>query len=214
MMETLQRRLLRPLLALLLLNLLLPIHAVYFYIENASPKCFYEELPKDTLVVGLSIHLPPGLLPPSPSRSLLTPSSPGHYKAEQYDPNAHAFTTKDDLGIAITVDETFDNDHRVVSTKGGSTGKFTFTAADAGDHRICFTPSHPGAGGWLNSGQPVGGIKLTLDIAIGETSTIESTDKGKMSEIAQKVKDLHARLQDIRREQVFQRVSSGSFFGP
>ena len=50
-------------------------------------------------------------------------------------------------------------------------------------------------------------VKLTLDMAIGETSAIESTDKGKMSEISQKVRDLNSRLQDIRREQVFQRVS-------
>ena len=50
-------------------------------------------------------------------------------------------------------------------------------------------------------------MKLTLDLAIGETSAIESTDKGKLSEIAQKIRDLNGRLQDIRREQVFQRVS-------
>ena len=112
-----------------------------------------------------------------------------------------------DLGIAVTVDETFDNDHRVISTKGGPTGKFTFSAADSGDHRICFTPSHPGSGGWLSGGHPVGGIKMTLDMAIGETSQIESTDKGKISEIVKKVRDLNARLGDIRREQVFQRVS-------
>ena len=56
-------------------------------------------------------------------------------------------------------------------------------------------------------------MKLTLDLAIGETSSIESTDKGKLSEIAQKIRDLNGRLQDIRREQVFQRVS-GSFEGP
>ena len=48
---------------------------------------------------------------------------------------------------------------------------------------------------------------MTLDLAIGETSQIESTDKGKISEIVQKVKDLNARLLDIRREQAFQRVS-------
>jgi hypothetical protein len=53
----------------------------------------------------------------------------------------------------------------------------------------------------------MGGIKLTLDLAIGETSAIESTDKGKINDIVQKVKDLNGRLQDIRREQVFQRVS-------
>ena len=111
-----------------------------------------------------------------------------------------------DIGILVTVQEVFDNDHQVVNTKGAAKGKFTFTAADAGDHRICFLPSLPGGGGWLSGGQPVGGIKLTLDLAIGETSAIESTDKGKIQDIVQKVKDLNGRLQDIRREQVFQRV--------
>ena len=48
---------------------------------------------------------------------------------------------------------------------------------------------------------------MTLDLAIGETSKIESTDKGKIADIVRKVKDLNGRLQDIRREQVFQRVS-------
>jgi len=84
----------------------------------------------------------------------------------------------------------------------------TFSAADSGDHKICFTASSGAAsGGWLSGGQPVGGVRLNLDLAIGETSAIESTDKGKIQDIVQKVKDLNARLQDIRREQVFQRVS-------
>ena len=138
----------------------------------------------------------------------------GHYKAEQYDSATSKFVVNNDLGVAVTVDETFDNDHRVVFTKGGSTGKFTFSAADSGDHRICFTPSHPGAGGWLGGGFPTGGIKMTLDLAIGETSQIESTDKGKISEIVQKVRDLNARLLDIRREQAFQRVSYQRSFLP
>lgn len=45
-------RLLQSFLFLLILELIAPASAVYFYIENASPKCFYEELPKDTIVVG------------------------------------------------------------------------------------------------------------------------------------------------------------------
>lgn len=47
-------RLLKSLLFLLTFDLIAPVSAVYFYIENASPKCFYEELPKDTIVVGQS----------------------------------------------------------------------------------------------------------------------------------------------------------------
>jgi hypothetical protein len=112
----------------------------------------------------------------------------------------------------LAIQEVFDNDHRVVSQKGSSSGRFTFSAASAGDHRICFTPSSTsGSQGWLSALQPLGGIKLTLDLAIGETSAIESADKGKMNDIVRKVKDLNGRLQDIKREQVFQRVS---FFYP
>ncbi len=46
---------------------------------------------------------------------------------------------------------------------------------------------------------------------IGESSNIESTDKGKIEGIVQKVKDLNARLLDIRREQVFQREREAEF---
>ena len=40
----------------LLLALALPTNALYFYLEGLSPKCFYEELPKDTMVAG-TYHL-------------------------------------------------------------------------------------------------------------------------------------------------------------
>jgi hypothetical protein len=30
----------------------LPSQALYFYMNGGTPKCFHEELPKDTLVVG------------------------------------------------------------------------------------------------------------------------------------------------------------------
>lgn len=72
---------------------------------------------------------------------------------------------------------------------------------------LCFTAENaPYLTGWLHSGQPAGSVKFYLDMAIGETSNIESTDKDKITDIVQKVKDLNSRLQDIRKEQVFQRV--------
>ncbi len=112
----------------------------------------------------------------------------------------------------ITVDEVFDNDHRVVSQRGRNSGKFTFSAADSGEHRLCFTPTNvPATRGLLFSGAQAGGIKFELDMVIGETSQIESSDKEKVGEVVQKVKDLNARLQDIRREQVFQREREAEF---
>lgn len=107
--------------------------------------------------------------------------------------------------MLITVDETFDNDHRVVSKRENNAGRFTFSAADAGQHRICFTAETDAtSGGWLSNSQ--GAVKVTLDIAIGETSKIETEDKDKMKDIVQRVRDLNSRLHDIRREQVYQRV--------
>lgn len=161
--------------------------ALYFFIDGTQPKCFYEELPKDTLVVG-------------------------HYNAEEYDENTRSWSKHDGISVYISVDEVFDNDHRVVSQRGSSSGRFTFTAADAGDHRLCFTPSsNSGRQGWLNAANSNGGIRLTLDLAIGESSEIQSTDKGKLQDISQRVKDLNSRLQDIRREQIFQREREAEF---
>ena len=129
----------------------------------------------------------------------------GTYSAEIFSQQHNAYTSDATISITVTVDETFDNDHRVVSTREIHTGRFTFTAADPGQHKLCFTASvantHPG---WFLGN--AGAIKFTIDIAIGETSKIESEDKGKLDDIAQKVKGLNAKLEDIRREQVFQRV--------
>jgi len=139
----------------------------------------------------------------------------GTYKAEAYNPNTNSFHVTSDLAIQVTVEETFDNDHRVVGQTSKSSdkpGKFTFSAAEAGLHRLCFTPSGPGAvsvGGWFtNAGVTTGGVKLNVDLAIGETSKIEAADKSKVDSIVGKVKELNGRLADIRREQVFQRVST------
>jgi hypothetical protein len=142
---------------------------------------------------------------------------PGSYKAEAYNMQTNSFQAAPDLAIQITVDETFDNDHRVVSqtsTSSENPSKFTFSAADSGLHRLCFTPSGHRAtayAGWFSGGGTgTGGVKLSLDLAIGATSKIESDDKGKIEGIVGKVKELNGRLMDIRREQVFQRVRSGS----
>lgn len=139
----------------------------------------------------------------------------GSYKAEALNTQSNAFYATPELAIAITVDEVFDNDHRVVSqtsTSSNTMSKFTFSAADSGLHRLCFTPSGPAAisvGGWFSgAGASAGGVKLTLDLAIGETSKIESRDKDRVESIVGKVRELNGRLQDIRREQVFQRVNT------
>ncbi|ORY03951.1 emp24/gp25L/p24 family/GOLD-domain-containing protein [Clohesyomyces aquaticus] len=171
----------------LLAALVIPSQALYFYIDGAAQKCFFEELPKDTLVVG-------------------------HFETQVWDDHTKSYQLKPEVGVFITVEEVFDNNHRVVAQRGAGKGKLTFSAADSGEHRICFTPQNVASGGgWLSGSGIHGTVKFSLDLVIGETSKIESTDKGKIDDIVQKVRDLNSRLQDIRREQIFQREREAEF---
>ena len=60
------RQWLSSLLAFLtILSLSLPANALYFYMDGQQTRCFFEDLPKDTLVVGMyipTIYLPPAQL--------------------------------------------------------------------------------------------------------------------------------------------------------
>lgn len=40
------------------LSFLIPANALYFYADGRQPKCFYEDLPKDTLVAGMNESKP------------------------------------------------------------------------------------------------------------------------------------------------------------
>ncbi|TID13787.1 putative endosomal cargo receptor [Venturia nashicola] len=172
---------------LLLALFALPTHALYFYMKDSSPKCFHEELPKDTLVVG-------------------------HYTVSQYDQHSHSFSSAEPLGLYITVEEVFDSHHRIVAQKGDAKGRFTFSAADSGEHRLCFSPTNwQHLGSYMLGGEEMGGLRVELDMAIGETSAIESTDKSKMEDLVTRVRDLNGRLGDVRREQVFQREREAEF---
>lgn len=62
-----------------LLSLSTVAQALYLFIDGTAPKCFYEELPKDTLVVG-------------------------HYSAEEWDDNSRSWSRHDGISIYISVD--------------------------------------------------------------------------------------------------------------
>lgn len=62
-----------------LLSLSAVANALYFYIDGATPKCFFEELPKGTLVVG-------------------------DYVAEEWDDRVQAWQKHEGISIYISVD--------------------------------------------------------------------------------------------------------------
>ncbi|KAK9475274.1 emp24/gp25L/p24 family/GOLD-domain-containing protein, partial [Dipodascopsis tothii] len=156
--------------------------ALYFYLEGSERKCFLEELPKDTLVVGV-------------------------YNAEEFNPDSNTFRPSAAMGVHITVEEIFDNNHRVVSQRGESSGKFTFTAADPGDHRICLQITGANSG-WFSRAA----VRVHLDIAVGDAGQIGNKQHNdKIMTLVEKVQELSHRMADIKREQIFQREREAEF---
>ena len=107
--------------------------ALHLYLQEKQKKCFFEDLPKDTLVVGTWNSTFPLKIP------ILRPEL-GSYKVESLDLPTNTWIEDPTGQVLITVEETFDNDHRVVNQRTKRNGRFTFTAADAGQHRFCYTP--------------------------------------------------------------------------
>jgi p24 family protein alpha len=94
--------------------------------------------------------------------------------------------------------------HVVVNTKGPSESRFTFTSHEAGDHSICLSTNYTS---WFSNTH----IRLYLDIVVGTTRPDVDHDRSHVSELAAKVRDLNQKLEDIRREQQYQREREALF---
>ncbi|KAI8644469.1 emp24/gp25L/p24 family/GOLD-domain-containing protein [Parasitella parasitica] len=105
--------------------------ALYFYLEGSEKKCFIEDLPKETMVIGI-------------------------YKSEQYSAAQDTWMENTDLKIEITVEE-LPQGHKIVDTKSKSSGRFTFTSTESGDHSICLSAS---SNSWFDSSK----TRITLDM--------------------------------------------------
>eukprot|EP00842_Homolaphlyctis_polyrhiza_P003898 jgi/Hompol1/4509/HPOL_003663-RA len=95
--------------------------------------------------------------------------------------------------------------HTIVDQKGLYKGKFSFTAADSGDHQICLSIQAPG---WFNTR-----TKLYLDIQFADPKTPEKSEakKSTYSEISDRLRVLTSRIQHIRGELKTQRDREAEF---
>ncbi|KDR65741.1 hypothetical protein GALMADRAFT_260151 [Galerina marginata CBS 339.88] len=121
----------------------------------------------------------------------------GHYRALEWSEHEQKYTDNPELGIIVEVQEE-PSGHTVVKTIGPLDGKFTFTSHEAGDHSICLSTNYTS---WFSHTH----IRLYLDIVVGSTKPDVEHDRSHISELATKVRDLNQKLEDIRREQQYQR---------
>ncbi|KAH9175986.1 emp24/gp25L/p24 family/GOLD-domain-containing protein [Lactarius sanguifluus] len=129
----------------------------------------------------------------------------GHYKALEWNDERQVYLSNEHLGILVEVTE-LESGHSVVNTRGPPDGRFTFTSHEAGDHTICLSSNYSSS--WFG---PTAHIRLHLDVVVGSTKANADHDRGHVSALASKIRDLNIKIEDIRREQQYQREREAGF---
>ncbi|XP_075243194.1 transmembrane emp24 domain-containing protein eca-like [Convolutriloba macropyga] len=109
-------------------------------------------------------------------------------------------------GIGMHVDVRDPNDKMVLSRTYSAQGQFTFISHTAGEHVICL---------YSNTSKWFGGAKLRvyLDIQVGEHANNyqEIASKDKLSELQLRLRQLNDQVQQIQKEQNYQRQREKRF---
>ncbi|KAI0988915.1 hypothetical protein GJ496_000687 [Pomphorhynchus laevis] len=86
-------------------------NSLYFYMQETEEKCFIEEIPEDTLIIG-------------------------SYDIEIMNDNTKQFVKANNkIGVHVHIMDP--EDHDILNALYTSKGKFTFTSHTAGEHTIC-----------------------------------------------------------------------------
>ncbi|CCH58164.1 hypothetical protein TBLA_0A03660 [Henningerozyma blattae CBS 6284] len=166
-------------LIVLLLSFLQATQAIHFYLKSGQTKCMFENLSQNDLLIGdldSSVERKSGSL------------------VYEEDPN---------IELQITVEEIFDNFHKVMDTKIGNNGDFTFSTIDTGEHRICITPSYP-----IDKNAQ---LRVFIDMDIGNSKVLDSKKTGDIKSLKNRVNQLILRLSNIRAEQRVFREKEAQF---
>nr|BAB28266.1 unnamed protein product [Mus musculus] len=161
---------------LLLLWLAARGRALYFHIGETEKKCFIEEIPDETMVIG-------------------------NYRTQLYDKQREEYQPATP-GLGMFVEVKDPEDKVILARQYGSEGRFTFTSHTPGEHQICLhsnsTKFSLFAGGML---------RVHLDIQVGEHANdyAEIAAKDKLSELQLRVRQLVEQVEQIQKEQNYQR---------
>ncbi|XP_006797723.2 transmembrane emp24 domain-containing protein 9 [Neolamprologus brichardi] len=178
-MASLRIRMQPCLFSVLLLNVLCSfVSALYFHIGETEKKCFIEEIPDETMIIG-------------------------NYRTQLYDKQREEYLPATQ-GLGMFVEVKDPDDKVILSRQYGSEGRFTFTSHTPGEHQICLHSNSSKfslfAGGML---------RVHLDIQVGEHANnyAEIAAKDKLTELQLRVRQLVEQVDQIQKEQNYQRVS-------
>ncbi|GMM49689.1 Erp6 protein [Starmerella bacillaris] len=146
------------------------VEALHFiFHENSEPECFLFDLGKDALLSE-------------------------KHSAWEYESSSGKWVRDDSLMIEVTIDELFDNNHRVYHHKMAPFSEFQFIAQEGGEHKICYRAL---SDGWWSKSA----IKLELDhvLSVGETA-VDMQGTRKLGYLADRVSEIARKFVHINRE--------------
>lgn len=148
--------------------------------ENGQASCFYVTLGKDTLLSE-------------------------QHSAWELEKETNKWIRDDTLQIEVSIDELFDNNHRVYFHKMAPFSDFQFTAQDGGEHKVCYRALVDSW--WANNM-----VKLEVDFVTSSgRDIIEPPAERKLGYLAHRVSELGRRLIHINKEQNLLRDHEAAF---
>jgi len=129
----------------------------------------------------------------------------GNYKVQLYDPRTNGFApSSPEIGMHV---EIRDPDDKIILSKVySSEGKFTFTSQSPGEHVICL---YSNSTKWFAGSR----LRVHLDIQVGEHAIdyANVAQKEKLSELQLRVRQLLDQVEQIGKEQNYQRYREERF---
>jgi hypothetical protein len=128
-----------------------------------------------------------------------------NYKVELYDPRSGGFMPSSP-GIGMHVEVRDPDDKTLLSRVYSSEGKISFTSHTPGEHVICM---YSNSSAWFSGSQ----LRVHLDIQVGEHAVNygEVVQKEKLSELQLRVRQLLDQVDQITKEQNYQRYREERF---
>merc|ERR1719328_838669 len=123
----------------------------------------------------------------------------GNYKVQLYDPRTNGFAASSpEIGMHVEIRDP--EDKIILSKVYSSEGKFTFTSHMPGEHVICL---YSNSTKWFSGTQ----LRVHLDIQVGEHAIdyANVAQKEKLSELQLRVRQLLDQVEQITKEQNYQR---------
>lgn len=167
---------------ILLILAVVPAWSLYFHIGETEKKCFIEEIPDETMVIG-------------------------NYKIQIFDKNKNDFLPSSP-GIGMHVEVRDPEDKMILSKMYSSSGRFTFTSHTPGEHTLCL---YSNSTKWSMFGASKLRIHLDIEVGEHANDYKEIAEKDKLTELQLRVRQLLDQVEQVKKEQNYQRYREERF---